>query len=386
MKHLRIFFTGLIFKQLPFLVERHSVKWYVSNTIRLLVVVLAIVGSVSLAHYWLPSKNGQSEQSKMSSVSTFKPLPTSGWENAADSVSAISFNYPDVSDTNALTGAARQANGPQELSDTPNGQVTSDGMYQIQFPNPSDSALYNFGLANAENTSPTENMVLTITALSGSAINSSSNTVNGKSLKDSLALVSPSQYAQLQTVAKDSSHVYKVGVSHGEAYLLSCDMQNLCSPIIQRDNATYPYLLITVSAESGWRYGGGAIDTKSHNYTVMETVLSTLNVLPQQSTQSTGSTTNNWADVPGTSKAGGQIIAVNPASRTITIGGYFATTVSGSAVPQPNATITVPSGARIFGQLGNSLTISSLHVSDWVTVYYSLDSPSTIVAIFDTSN
>lgn len=382
MKRLRILFPDHMPKQLSFLAERHSVRWYLSNSVRLLIVLLAIVGLSSLAHHWLLSENGQNEQSKTSPASTFKPLSKSGWENAADSASAISFSYPDVSDVNALTGAARQANGPQKLSDVPNGQVVSDGAYQIQFPNPSNSALYNFGLSNAENTSPTENMVLTISALSSSAINTGSNTVNGKSLKDSLALVSPSQYTQLQTIAKDSSHVYKVGVSHGEAYLLSCDTQNLCSPIIQRDNTTYPYLLITVSAESGWRYGGGAIDTKSHNYAVMETVMSTLNVSPQQST---GSAANNWADVPGTSKAGGQLIAVNPASRTITIGGYFTDTISGSVVPQPNATVTIPSSARIFGQLGNSLTISSLHVNDWVTVYYSLDNPSTIVAVFDSS-
>lgn len=298
-------------------------------------------------------------------------LPTAGWGIYHDA-NGISLKFPSQNNpTEQLDGAASGYN-------TPSGQSASDdgSLYQIRFPDPSTSGLGQFELDNEETTTPTGNLLLTVTL----------------STKANVVQTGSARYSHLQTIGMQGGFTYEVGVQNKTAFLLVCTSSGGCSPLIHRQNKVYPYAVASISAAEGDRYGGGTINLSSHNYAVMETILSTLNF---DATATNTSTTVNQGPCYAVTRKPVydniylmNISSVDPNSHTITVD-YIppSTAPEGLNAPLPQTyskVFTIPASAQIVGGGDcHSDTFDDLRVGDMVSLYKSSPSADTISIVYN---
>ena len=175
------------------------------------------------------------------------------------------------------------------------------------------------------------------------------------------------------------------------AILLACDKYGKCSSIIRRQNSVYPYAIVSISAAEGSHYGGGNIDTSSHNFAVMKSVLSTLdlngsatvtNTLAYQSACYAYTSQTLYKDINHAN-----VTAVDAAAHTITLQYYPASDKPlqlNEPIAQPTTqTFTIPESVKIVrGGTCSAAHFNDIHLNSSVNLYKSSASDADISTIY----
>ena len=340
-----------------------------------IILVMVLLATVYVK-FFAPKSNSSIAASQINVQSSL--LSTNGWETFNDGDNSVSFKYPDVNDPGHLTGAADQSGGGG-LSDAPTTDVSPDAQsINITFPDDTKSDLHDWATQNNQPyggtlTGPTENMTLNI-ALSTSP----------SSLSSSINNSSPSSVV-LASKQPVTGYTYKlISGSNGDEELEQCQSSGSCTTNIKRSNTAYPYASASISPEAG------TIDFHSHNFAVMKTVLSMLDLFANQTNPnySVASNLTPCNIVKGMTQyqgiGGGQtaiVVSKDETNKTLALS-YDPY----SATPSKPQTVIIPRSAPIIGikNTCHTITFDSIQVYDGVNLYSASSHPNEVGIVGDT--